>query len=104
VNPERYAEIEEERNARERSLDAISELSEIKEEILELLGNAREVVKGTSEASRAHAYWIAHIRMALDDDHEWLGGSMCTLQGSIDSLQEEVDALNAALDASGGAS
>ena len=83
--------IEEERKAREKSLDAIMTLSEVKEEMLELLNSAREAVRGTSEASRAHAYWIAHIRMALDEDHEWLGGSMCTLQDSIDSLREELD-------------
>jgi len=91
ITEAKVQEAASERKAREKSLDAIMTLSEVKEEMLELLNSAREAVRGTSEASRAHAYWIAHIRMALDEDHEWLGGSMCTLQDSIDSLREELD-------------
>lgn len=61
-------------------------LTEIKEELLQLLNEANKMVRGTSEENRAHSYWFAHIRMALDDEHGYLGSSMCTLQGSIDAL------------------
>ena len=64
-------------------------LEEIKDEIKSLIQEAEEILRGTSEEDRAHSYWAAHIKMALDKDHSYLGGSMCTLQDSIESLREE---------------
>jgi len=62
-------------------------LSEIKEQMLELLRAARGIVRGTSEEDRAGAYWLAHLRVALDSDHSYLGGSMCTMQETIEALE-----------------
>lgn len=41
------------------------------------------------EYERAKAYWIAHIRMALDNDHGYLGGSMVTAEDTLSSLYDE---------------
>jgi hypothetical protein len=62
-------------------------LSDIKMEMLELLNEAKRLVRGTDEENRAKSYWIAHIRCTLDDDHSYLGGSMVTMQESIDTLE-----------------
>lgn len=66
--------------------EAIDRLNEIKDEIAELIAEARVLLRGTPEAHRAEAYWLAHIRCALDSDHGYLGGSMVTMQDTIDAL------------------
>lgn len=66
-------------------------LEEIKAEFLELLEEATGLLRGTGEEERAKAYWLAHIRCALDDDHGYLGGSMCTMQDTIAALKGEED-------------
>jgi hypothetical protein len=38
---------------------------------------------------RAERYWIAQILTALDNDEEYVGGSMFTLQDSINKLKGE---------------
>lgn len=76
------------RKQTEMTTDArIDRLLEIKDEMLALLRETQELLRGTTEEDRARAYWYAHIRCALDDDHSYLGGSMCTLQDSINGLQ-----------------
>ncbi len=67
--------------------ERIDALTEAKGEILDALDKAELAVRGTGEEGRAKAYWLAHIRCALDDDHEYLGGSMYTLQETIDDLE-----------------
>ena len=62
-------------------------LLELKDTIRELLDEAQDLLRGTPEEDRARCYWYAHIRMALDDDHTWLGRSMCTMQSSINALE-----------------
>lgn len=64
-------------------------LREIQEEILDLLEEAAEEVRGTSEQQSARAYWYAHIKTALLNEHEYLGGSMHTLEDSIKALDED---------------
>ena len=74
--------------------DTAQELQDIKDEIKELLDQARRLVRGTREEDRAKGYWFAHIRCALDDEHGYLGRSMITMQDTIDALRgdEEEDA------------
>lgn len=72
--------------------DASARLSEIKNEMLALLEEARCLIRGTHEEERAKSYWWAHIRCALDDDHMFLGGSMTTMQDTIDALDVEEEA------------
>ena len=66
----------------------LERLAEIKDEIEELLDEARGIIRSGDEGAyeRALVYWLAHIRTALDNDHEYLGGSMVTMQDTIDEL------------------
>jgi hypothetical protein len=66
-------------------------LAEIKDEMLELLREAARLTRDTPEEDRARSYWLAHIRIALDDEHSYLGGSMCTMQETIEALEEGDD-------------
>ena len=72
--------------------DVVEELEYIQEQMLDLLSQAEGLVRGTSEASSAQAYWLAHIETALSNDHGYLGGSMTTMQDTIDALRNDVDA------------
>jgi len=69
--------------------ERVERLIEIKEEMLELLRETTQLTRGTTEEDRARSYWQAHLRMALDDEHGYLGGSMCTLQDTINALDGE---------------
>ena len=69
----------------------IEELEYIQEQMQDLLGQAANIVSGTSEASSAQAYWLAHIETALSNDHGYLGGSMTTMQDTIDALRQGSD-------------
>jgi hypothetical protein len=71
--------------------DIAEELEEIQGQMLDLLGMAKNAVSGTPEASSAESYWIAHIEMALSNDHGYLGGSMTTMQDTIDALRAGAD-------------
>jgi hypothetical protein len=70
-------------------LEVADRLEEIKDEMLELLHEARRLVRTTAERSRAESYWLPHIEMALHDDHEYLGGSMCTMTDTIAGLRDQ---------------
>lgn len=69
--------------------EQVDRLAEIKDEVIELLNEANRIVSGTSEEQRAHSYWYAHARMAMDDEHSYLGSGGCTLQDSIEGLSVE---------------
>jgi len=77
---------------KELTTEDLERLIEIKDEIKELVNEARDTINSTSEAERARAYWYAHILCALDSDNDYLGGSMVTMQDSIDALAEEREA------------
>lgn len=62
-------------------------LEEIKVQIKELLEEAIDLVPDHAR-SRAEAYWYAHIAMALDEDHGYMGGCMCSMQDTIDRIEE----------------
>lgn len=67
-----------------------TKLSEIKEEIKDLLFKAKEIVRRADkfEYDRASGYWIAQIETALDKNHDWLGGCMCTMEDTINALSD----------------
>ena len=71
---------------RELNYTDVERMQEIKEEIKTLLDEVTHMIRGTSEEDRAKAYWSAHIRTALDEDHGYLGSSMVTMQDTIDAL------------------
>lgn len=66
-----------------------ADLSEIKEKIRELADMALRIVRNSKDATeyqRAKSYWYASIVMALDDNHDYLGKNMFTLEDSIEAL------------------
>jgi hypothetical protein len=66
------------------------ELSEIKEQIKQLTYEAMDLVpREGAYAARARSYWFAHILTALDDESEFMGGSMHSMQDTIDEIAEE---------------
>lgn len=71
----------------------VERLSEIKGEMLELLDEALDLIRNMSadEYKRARAYWYAHIKGALTRDHEYLGGSMETMEDAIEALEEHAE-------------
>ena len=70
---------------------AVEELEEILDEMKSLLRRAGSALHGLPQRQQAESYWMAHIRMALDSDHGYLGGSMVTMQDTIDSLLGDDD-------------
>lgn len=62
---------------------------EIKEQIKELLDEALDLVPEGGAKARAKAYWYPHIVMALDNDHEYMGGSMCSMQDTLEEFYDE---------------
>ena len=80
------------REYREDDLSEIAdELEEIREQMEELIHQADSLLRGTDEYNAAKGYWIAHIMTALSNDHDYLGGSMETMQDTIDALREGGD-------------
>jgi len=67
--------------------EKLERLMEIKEEMLELLREANSLLRDAPMYDRAKGYWIAHIRTALDKDHGYMGGSMCTFQDTIEEFE-----------------
>ncbi len=53
------------------------------------LSLVREAVWGTGLYNRAEAYIVPTLRMAISDDHNYLGGQPSNLAEMIDSLHEE---------------
>jgi len=60
---------------------------EIIREIKELLEEAIDLVPD-HERARAKAYWYAQIVMALDEDHDYLGGSMCSMKDTLEDFND----------------
>ena len=63
---------------------------EIKEQIKELLEEAISLVP-SPERDRAESYWFAEISIALDEYHDYLGGSMCSMQDTINEWNDDDD-------------
>lgn len=69
-------------------------LGEIKDQIKELMDEAESLVRrhGTSIVKeRAKSYWVPHILMALDNDHEYLGGDAFTMESAANALDNGED-------------
>lgn len=85
---------ENEYNHELESISATEYLAEIKEKMLHLLDNAEEVIHQAEGINfgpiweRAKGYWFAHIRMALDNTHSYLGKEMVTMANTISDLDE----------------
>ena len=66
--------------------DQLDRLAEIKEEILVLLDEALDLVRGTPEEQRAN-HWFATFCTALDKDNTQGNDSTITMQETIDAAQ-----------------
>ena len=69
------------------------ELGEIQQEMLAWLAQARHLLRRAPgmTGQRAKAYWLAHGTMALTRDHDYLGGSMVTMQDTLTELLEAAE-------------
>ena len=70
--------------------DQLDRLAEIKEEILDLLSEALDLVRGTPEEQRAN-HWFATFCTALDKDNTQGNDSTITMQETIDALRGDAD-------------
>lgn len=70
--------------------EAIHRLREIQNEIEELIDEAMHCIRDAGgSTAQAEAYWKVHIICALRNEHEYLGGSMVTMQDTIEALESE---------------
>ena len=69
----------------------IARLTEIKEDILDLLDEAVSLVRGSSEEQRAN-HWYATVCTALDKDNTQGNDSTITMQETIDALRGDSSA------------
>jgi hypothetical protein len=66
-------------------------LTDIKESMLEMLEHAIELVPEGITKERAKCYWYAHIKTAILKEHEFLGGSLVTLEDTINEIEKETE-------------
>jgi hypothetical protein len=79
-------------NPTEWKTELVDRLEEIRDEMLELVGEAHQLVRGSPEQQRAEAYWIGHIKGALNKEQSgYLGGSMIDMTETIESLRAELE-------------
>lgn len=72
-----------------QNAEAIERLTEIKEQMLELLEEAKDLIPEGMTKERAKCYWYAHIKTAILKEHEFLGGSLVTVDDTISELGED---------------
>jgi hypothetical protein len=72
-------------------------LVDIHAEMMNLLSEAEKLIRRENSNpivwERAKSYWVAHIKMALSNDHSYIGRSGCTMEDTIRELDpgEEED-------------
>jgi len=68
----------------------IDRLSEIRDEMLDLVEEAKGIMSSIEDivGDRAKSYWIPQLIMGLTTNHNYLGGSMCTMEDTIEELKE----------------
>jgi len=88
----KYADDDGEDDDCDSYFEDIERLEEIRERMHELLEEAEEIVRnfegGDMAYQRAKSYWLAHIKTALDDEHDYLGGSMVTMEDTINEMEK----------------
>lgn len=76
----------------ERFEEIICEIEELVEEAISLLPDVGVYRGGNYPhnmlVDKAKSYWYAHIKTALDDDHEFVGRSICNMK---DTLEDWID-------------
>ena len=74
--------------------EIVDELGEIQTQILELVEQARALLRRNElqgALMRAESYWIAHVTTAISNNHGYLGGSTVSLQDTIDEIKDGED-------------
>ena len=74
--------------------EIVDELGEIQSQILELVEQARALLRRNEYEGalmRAEAYWIAHVTTAISNNHGYLGKSMVSLQDTIEEIENDED-------------
>ena len=74
--------------------EIVDELAEIQSQILELVEQARALLRRNElrgALMRAESYWIAHVTTAISNNHGYLGKSMVSLQDTIDEIKDGED-------------
>lgn len=63
-------------------------LKEIKDQVKDQISEAKDLLRFVKPIikERAKAYWLPQIETALDNDHNWLGNSMFTMEDTIEDL------------------
>lgn len=74
--------------------EAAEQFQYIMEQMKDLLQQAHDICKAEfgydSRYERAKGYWIAQIKMAIDDDHEYMGRGSHTMAQTLDEIKNEV--------------
>ncbi len=74
----------------EQRQELVDELREIQVQMLECLEQAKTLIKQSGQEmtlQRAESYWLAHAKMALTNDHAYLGGSMVSMEDTIAEIE-----------------
>jgi hypothetical protein len=74
--------------------EIVDELGEIQTQILELVDQARALLRRNElqgALMRAESYWIAHVTTAISNNHGYLGKSTVSLQDTIDEIKDVED-------------
>ena len=74
--------------------EIVDELGEIQSQILELVDQARALLRRNElrgALMRAESYWIAQVTTAISNNHGYLGKSMVSLQDTIDEIKDAED-------------
>jgi hypothetical protein len=76
--------------------DEIEELEAHKEQIQESIQAIESLLQGSSVSYTAERTWLAQLKMAVSQDHDFMGGSSETLADTIEQLRNEADEEDAA--------
>jgi len=76
---------------RQISQSDFERLQEIKDEMVDLLEEAKRLIASGPRHTyeRAKSYCLAHIAIALDDDHGYIGSDGANLQRIINELEPD---------------
>lgn len=70
--------------------ETIDRLTEIKNEMMELAGETRELLRGTDNEGHAFAYWLGSIDCALSEEHGYVSREV-TMADEIEDMQHRLD-------------
>ncbi len=74
----------------ERFEEIIDEIGELVEEAISLLPDVGVYSGGGYPmlVDKAKSYWYSHIKMALDDDHEFMSKSTCNMYDTLEEWRD----------------